>query len=91
MSDIEPIRFSAQVFKVQTTIDGGIRLTLDMGATDPNMVMALINAKRPGVLLECACIAINADNIDSDNAEQPEGGSNINRREITRNPLYSKQ
>ena len=84
MSD-KTIRFSAQVFKIATTIDGGIRLTLDMGETDPNMVMALINAKQPGVILECACLAIDV------NKEPVKGESNINKRELTRNPLYAKQ
>lgn len=64
MSD-NAIRFSAQVFKIATTIDGGIRLTLDMGATDPNMVMALINAKQPGVILECACLAVRPDLLNN--------------------------
>jgi len=89
MSDIA-IQFQAQVFKVQTTIDGGVRLTLDISANDETIIR-LMNARQPGIMLECACLAVNVENIDSDNAEQPEGGSNINRREITRNPLYAKQ
>ena len=56
----EAIRFQAQVFKVATTIDGGIRLTLDMN-TDPDTMTKLIQAKQPGILLECACLAVNTD------------------------------
>jgi len=83
MSD-DVIRFSAQVFKVATTIDGGIRLTLDMN-TDPQTMTALIQAKQPGIILECACLAIKPEEtikpIDD----------TIDRRELTRNPLYAKQ
>lgn len=57
MSDVA-IRFQAQVFKVQTLIDGGIRLTLDLGAVTPEAIVALFDAKQPGVLLEVAAVAI---------------------------------
>ena len=60
MSD-EAIRFQAQVFKVQTLIDGGLRLTLDLGAVDPAVIVALFEAKQPGVMLEVAAIAIKED------------------------------
>jgi hypothetical protein len=57
----EAIRFSAQVFKVQTLIDGGLRLTLDIGQIDPAVIVALFDAKQPGIILECAAVAVRPD------------------------------
>lgn len=62
MSD-EAIQFQAQVFKIQTLIDGGLRLTLDLGAVDPAVIVALFDAKQPGVVLEVAAVAIKAENF----------------------------
>ena len=46
------IRFTAAVYKLQTLVDGGIRLTLDMDEnTIPQMAM-LAEAKRSGIPLE---------------------------------------
>lgn len=61
MSEDGSIRFSAQVFKVQTLIDGGVRLTLDLGSVDPSVIVALFDARQPGVLLEVAAVAIKED------------------------------
>ena len=55
------IRFTAQVFKVQTLIDGGVRLTLDLDSTSPETIVRLFGAKQPGVFLEVAAVAINTD------------------------------
>lgn len=55
------IRFQAQVFKVQTLIDGGLRLTLDLGQVEPAVIVALIDARQPGVMLECAAVVIDED------------------------------
>jgi hypothetical protein len=61
MSD-EAVRFSAQVFKVQTLVDGGIRLTLDLIApVQPETIVALFDAKQPGVILEVAAVAIESE------------------------------
>ena len=61
MTDDPSIRFSAQVFKVQTLIDGGLRLTLDLGAVDAQTIVALIAARQPGVMLEVAAVMIDED------------------------------
>ena len=53
------IRFDAIVYKVQTLVDGGIRLTLDLSGTNATTIMALINAKQPGISLAVAAVAIN--------------------------------
>jgi hypothetical protein len=57
MEDVA-IRFQAQIFKVQTLIDGGLRLTLDLGAVTPETIVALFDAKQPGVMLEIAAVAV---------------------------------
>lgn len=61
MDDDAAIRFDAQVYKVQTLIDGGVRLTLDLCATDTAVIMALINARTPGIVLSIAAVAIDED------------------------------
>ena len=59
--DAIAIRFSAVVAKVQTMIDGGLRLTLDIGPIMPETIIALIDARKPGIILEVAAVAIEAD------------------------------
>jgi hypothetical protein len=78
--DVDAIRFQAQVFKVQTLIDGGLRLTLDIGQIDPAVIVALFDAKQPGVILECAAVAIRAENLtkldkNENNETQPKDGT----------------
>ena len=50
MSD-SVIRFQAAVYKVQTLIDGGIRLTLDMPETAIAQAAMLMEAKQQGIPL----------------------------------------
>ena len=45
------IRFPAFVYKVQTTIDGGIRLTLDLPETAIAQAAMLMEAKQQGIPL----------------------------------------
>jgi hypothetical protein len=52
----EAIRFTAQVYKVQTLVDGGLRLTLDLVDARPDTILKLIQAKTPGVLIETAAV-----------------------------------
>ena len=49
---IEVIRFVAQVYKIQTLVDGGIRLTLDLPETAIPQAAMLMEAKREGIPLE---------------------------------------
>lgn len=65
------IRFQAQVFKVQSLIDGGLRLTLDLGNVAPEIIVALFDARLPGVILEVAAVAIkpSSDYLETDNLE----------------------
>jgi len=45
------IRFQAAVYKVQTLLDGGIRLTLDMPETAIAQAAMLMEAKQQGIPL----------------------------------------
>ena len=45
------IRFQAAVYKVQTLLDGGIRLTLDMPETAIKQAAMLMEAKQQGIPL----------------------------------------
>lgn len=58
---INVIEFQAQVYKVQTFVDGGIRLTLDLIAVEAETMVALINAQEPGLLLEVAAVVVDAN------------------------------
>ncbi len=56
--DVEAITFSAVVYKVQTLVDGGLRLTLDMAETEIDAASWLMRAKRIESLLRVACVAV---------------------------------
>jgi len=93
MSDDAAIRFQAQIFKIGTLIDGGLRLTLDLSAADSSVIVALFDAKQPGVLLEVAAVAVDTSkktltDLD-DEAKQTTKGNDSSmgggRRSIRRN------
>ena len=46
------IHFTAAVYKLQTLVDGGIRLTLDMPETSIPQMAMLAEAQREGIPLE---------------------------------------
>jgi hypothetical protein len=46
------IKFAATVYKVQTLVDGGVRLTLDMPETCIMQMAQLAECQRFGVVLE---------------------------------------
>lgn len=45
------IEFPATVFKVQTLVDGGIRITLDLPENEINKAAMLMECKRQGIPL----------------------------------------
>ena len=62
VSDDAAIRFQAQVIKLQTMADGGWRLTLDiLEPSDIEARDALDRARRPGIILEVAAVAVKQD------------------------------
>ena len=70
----DAIRFSSQVAKLQTTVDGGWSLTLHMGQLSRETITALSDARQPGVILEVAAVAVKP--------EKQEHTGNNGRREI---------
>ena len=58
MSDETVIRFRAGVYKVQTLIDGGLRVTLDLPETAICEATKLMECKRGGAVLEVAAVPI---------------------------------
>ena len=58
MSDETVIRFHAGVYKVQTLIDGGLRVTLDLPETAISEATKLMECKRGGAVLEVAAVPI---------------------------------
>lgn len=52
---MEPIHFVAAVQKVQTLVDGGIRLTLDLPETAISAMADLVAAKVSGRILDVTC------------------------------------
>ena len=58
---ISAIRFKAQVNKVQTLADGGIRLVLDLPETEITTATRMMEAKQAGAFLEIAAVAIIED------------------------------
>lgn len=55
------VRFQAQVYKLQTLVDGGLRLTLDLGEVPAETIVKLFDAKQPGIILEVAAVPICED------------------------------
>jgi hypothetical protein len=62
-------------------IDGGLRLTLDLGDVDPAVIVALFEAKQPGVILEVAAVAVNIEQ-----SLTKDGKTEVNRR-AKRSPI----
>jgi hypothetical protein len=55
------IRFTAQVAKVQTLTDGGLRFTLDVAETEIDAAQKLMQVKQRGGVLEVAAVAVERD------------------------------
>ena len=51
------IEFASQVFKVQTLVDGGIRVYLDLSAGSILQAAQLMECTKPGVLLRVVAYA----------------------------------
>lgn len=68
MSD-EAIEFPAEIIKVQTMTDGGIRLTLDLPADQIQTAAKLMEAKQRGAYLQIAAVAIKPDDRPRESAK----------------------
>jgi len=63
------IVFVAEVYKLQTLVDNGVRVTLDLPETCIMQMAQLAECKRAGVVLEFTARAINKINIRETNAK----------------------
>ena len=62
MADTEVIRYLAQIYKLQTLVDGGIRLTLDLvEPIEKNTIIKLLDAKQPGLFIECVNVVVESE------------------------------
>jgi len=67
MSDA--IIFDAVVYKLQTLVDGGIRVTLDLSENNiPEMAM-LAECKRSGIVLNVECTQANSKSEERQNGK----------------------
>jgi hypothetical protein len=70
------IRFQAQVFKAQTLIDGGWRVSFD-GSGNLEAFLKLVQAQQPGVMLEVVAVAVD----NKKNKQQTNGKSELDERQ----------
>lgn len=63
------ITFPAEIIKIQTMVDGAIRLTLDLPADKIQIAARLMEAKQSGAVLEIAAVAIDKQ-IKNDGRKQ---------------------
>lgn len=61
MDDV--IRFTAQVSKVTTMADGGLRVVLDMAETEIEVAKKMMQVKQAGAVLEIAAVPIVSDSV----------------------------
>ena len=66
MSGSEVIQFPAEIIKVQTMVDGALRLTLDLPADKIDIAAKLMEAKQRGAILEIAAVAV----VQNDRTEE---------------------
>ena len=57
MSD-KVIEFPAEIIKIQTMVDGAIRVTLDLSADKVQIAAQLMEAKQRGAVLEVAAVPV---------------------------------
>jgi len=55
---MEPFHFDAVVYKVQTLVDGGLRITFDLPESELEAVMKLMECKRTETPLRVACAGL---------------------------------
>ena len=70
---MDPIRFIAEVYKVQTLVDGGIRVTLNISEGDIMQAAELMVMHRDQVPLEIECIRYNPEGGRFKSAETRNG------------------
>jgi len=77
------IKFQATVYKVQTLVDNGLRLTLDLSEKELNTAKAMMECKMRGELLEIAAVPVTIKLTKVDNETKKEtkrSGARVDRR-----------
>jgi hypothetical protein len=69
----EPIRFVCSVFKVQTQLDQGVRVTFDLPETAIMQAAMLMECKRMGVVLEVTALPTLQDDTQPDSVDGKKG------------------
>ena len=80
MSNENIIHFSAQIIKIQTMVDGAIRLTFDMPETQIEVARLLMESKVRGGLLEIAAIPIEQVISNMQNKRESNGKPELETR-----------
>jgi hypothetical protein len=57
----EVIRFRAEVSKVTTLADGGIRIVLDIAETEIEVAKQMMQARQAGAVLEVAAVPVRVE------------------------------
>ena len=58
MSQTDSVTFDATVYKVQTLVDNGLRVTFDLSEDEIEAVTWLMEVKRSETPLRVACVAL---------------------------------
>lgn len=58
MNNDDVIKFKAQVSKVTTMADGGLRVVLDMAETEIEVAKKMMQVKQAGAVLEVVAVAV---------------------------------
>ena len=58
MDEKQLIKFKAEVIKIQTLADGGIRLTFDISEKDIDIATKLMQVKQAGAVLEIVAVPV---------------------------------
>lgn len=61
MNNDSVIKFKAEIIKIQTVTDGGIRLTFDISETDIDIATKLMQVKQAGAILEIVAVPVILD------------------------------
>ena len=71
-TQVDAIRFPAEIIKVQTMVDGAFRLTLDLPAGEIGAVAKLMEAKQRGAILEVTAFPV-LQKVSGENAKISKG------------------
>lgn len=80
----ELIQFQAQVCKVQTMVDGGIRVTLDMPNSALEAMAKLAACSAINAWLDISCVIGQTESNDASEKTAADGGAPVGRRRLAK-------